>query len=126
MRGVIRRWVKDSWNFWGGYCIITGQPSEVIHHRTGFASIVDDALDELRLPRKPVNWYTAAELEELRTLVLIKHYEAGLGVCLTRAEHNAYHVKYGKRHNTPQQFKAWYEERKRMYEQIPKGKEKAP
>lgn len=111
LRGAIKRWVMDSKRHWGGRCVVTGQPSEVVHHLTNFADLVTDALDELRLPRKPVSWYEANERQDLTLLVLMKHYEAGLGVCLTRALHDEYHARYGKRNNTPDQFNAWYHER---------------
>lgn len=111
LRGAIKRWVKDSRRHGGGRCVVTGQPSEVVHHLTNFADLVYSAMGDLKLHRKPVSRYTDDELQDLTLLVLMKHYEAGLGVCLTRALHDDYHARHGKRGNTPDQFNTWYFER---------------
>lgn len=105
MRGKTRKWREESIRACRGRCILSNKRYEVVHHIHGFNSILNEALDELQLPHyECIYEYDFKDLQRLTKLVVNKHYEYGLGVCLTEDLHNKFHQRYGAGNNTWEQF----------------------
>jgi len=86
-------------------CVITGKKFNAIHHLYSFNKILKETLEELVLPiHKEINDYTSKEMNLIKDIIIKKHNEYPLGVCLCKEIHNLYHKIYGKVDNTPEQF----------------------
>lgn len=88
------------------YCDISGiaQNLEVHHLNTNFASIVEQALQELQLPAYPqIKNYSSDELQQLKDKVKDLHKQVK-GVVLTKTLHTLFHQTYGYENNTEQQY----------------------
>ena len=104
LRSYARSWYKDSLDKFDGKCMITGNPSNTIHHLHGFDLIVREILGALDLDIRNVGDYSENELLSIRTLCLELHYKHGLGVCISDELHRLFHRLYGYGKNTPEQF----------------------
>lgn len=107
LRDQIKQWKFDSFNYYNKTCVITGikNKNNIIHHLYSFNLIVDEVIKELNYPiHNDYNLYSYLELNNITELFIKKHYEYGLGVCLTKEIHNLFHKLYGKGNNTPEQF----------------------
>jgi hypothetical protein len=51
-----------------------------------------------------ISQYTQDELDILSKKCLELHYKYGLGVCMTKPIHKEFHILYGLKNNTPEQY----------------------
>lgn len=100
----VRRWRKESIEFYNGKCVITGDSYDVVHHLYGFNLILNNAFEKLNLPiYENVSDYNKEDLNNLVFLVKEMH-NSMLGVCLRKDVHQLFHKLYGHGNNTPEQF----------------------
>lgn len=124
-KGVIRElsdYLRDSVAHWRSLsfedceykCVVTNEKKDlVIHHLYSYGAILDEAIENLKMPLyKTIDGYSSEELTSLRLEMKSLHKKYGLGVCLTQEEHKKFHKKYGYGDNTPEQFKEFYNLRK--------------
>ena len=105
LREYITIWKKESMKNCNYLCVITGKKFNAIHHLYSFNKILKETLEELVLPiHKKINNYTNEEMNLIKDILIKKHSEYPLGVCLCKKVHNLYHKIYGKVDNTPEQF----------------------
>lgn len=106
LRQKIQPWKFDSFKYYNFRCFLTNRTDElVIHHKYPFSEIVKESLIELDIPIKEnVSEYSDVELEALIEHCLQKHYEHGLGVCLTRDAHELFHAIYSMHNFTENDF----------------------
>jgi len=105
LREFIKDWKKESMENCNYKCVITGEKFDAIHHLYSYNKILKETLHELNIPTHPeISKYTFEEIESIKKLLLIKHYEHPLGVCLCKKIHTLFHQLYGKGDNTPEQF----------------------
>ena len=107
LRNSIKIWKIDSFKFYKNKSDISGikQKNNVIHHLYNFSIIVNETLLYLKLKiNKHVNEYSSIELDELIKTCVDLHYKHGLGVCLTKEEHDEFHRLYNKSNNTLEQY----------------------
>lgn len=102
LRNSIRQWRKDSLKHYNYKCMVTGEPSTVIHHIVSYSKIVAEAFKELNID--PVKM-DDTEYKSICDKVLELHYKYGFGACLSKEVHKAFHDKYGELNNTEEQFK---------------------
>ena len=111
-KGVLKQWKKDSMEFYNYKCVITNARFDDIHHLHSFKSILTETLEYLNLPfYKKINEYTNVQLRDIYEKVKDLHYKYGLGVCLTREQHEAFHWEYGYINNSIEQFSQFYNDR---------------
>lgn len=105
-RGRIDEWRKDSLKFHNYKCMISGSSENlIIHHIYPFHLILKETLKELDLPVKvTISEYTEDELISIKDLMLKKHYDYGIGACLTEELHNQFHSKYSRHYFTEEDF----------------------
>lgn len=121
LRNTIKEWKKDSFKKYNYTCDITKNQkthkrNNVIHHLYNFKNIMDEIVDTLKINIKPnISEYSEIELKEMGELCLKLHYKYGLGVCLTKKEHNLFHKIYGKNNNTKEQYEEFKNERIKFY-----------
>ena len=107
LREKINQWKKDSFKQTNYRCVITGvKGSAVVHHLTGFNTILFETMETLNLPiYQTISEYTPEELKLIENKCLELHYKYGLGVVLSEEVHKEFHSIYGYGDNTPEQFK---------------------
>ena len=107
LREKINQWKKDSFKQTNYKCVITGvKGSVVVHHLTGFNTILFETMETLNLPiYQTISEYTPEELKLIENKCLELHYKYGLGVVLSEEVHKEFHSIYGYGDNTPEQFK---------------------
>lgn len=100
------KWKFDSLKEHNFKCFITNTYGFLdVHHLYGFNFILNETLNELFLPIKPIiGDYTKEELDLIEKRCLELHYEYGLGVPLLSNIHKDFHNIYGYGDNTPKQF----------------------
>lgn len=98
IRNNIEKWVKDSFSFYKGKCVITGETNNLeLHHLYPFNKILRETLKELNLDiLKTIGEYSSNELNNIIELCLKKHYEYGYGIPLKKELHIKFHKNYGK------------------------------
>jgi hypothetical protein len=86
-------------------CYITSKiGTQKIHHLYGFNMIVNDILNELNLVIKECySDYSEVDLKRMEILCKEKHVE-DIGVVLCGEIHNLFHIVYGRKNNTLEQF----------------------
>jgi len=86
-------------------CYITGKiGTQKIHHLYGFNMIINDILNELNLEIKECySDYSEIDLKHMEILCKERHIE-NIGVVLCNEIHNLFHISYGRKNNTPEQF----------------------
>lgn len=105
LRKHIEKWKFDSAKNGNFKSDISGLKFEVIHHvNKNFSDITIEVLNELKLEVKPISEYSKEELKKITELCLEYHYKYGYGVCLTEEEHKLFHIKYGNKNNTIEQY----------------------
>lgn len=106
LRNTINQWKVDSFKQTNYRCVITGfKGFNVVHHLTGFNTILFETMETLNLPiYQMINEYTEEELKLIEDKCLELHYKYGLGVVLCPEIHEEFHSIYGKGNNTPEQF----------------------
>jgi len=107
MKKQIKQWKKDSIKNCNYSCVLCGEGNRFndVHHLYSFYKILDESLLELGFEKKfLVQDYTGDDLFLLTNLLLKKHYEHPLGVCLCRKHHKLFHHYYGLTNFTPVQF----------------------
>jgi len=106
LRDKINQWKIDSLHFFNYQCGITNFTGNLeIHHKYAFNLICKEVLDSLNIDlRENFTLYNENELKMISNLIIIKHYEYGLGIPLLPSIHNLYHKIYGKGYNTPEEF----------------------
>ena len=105
LREYITIWKKDSMANCNYKCVITGKKFNAIHHLYSFNKILKETLEELDLPiHKEINDYTNNEMNLIKEIIIKKHTEYPLGICLCKEVHALYHKIYGRNDNTPEQF----------------------
>lgn len=113
LRDKITPWKVDSMKTCNYKCDITGERFNIVHHLYGFDTLLKETLDECKLEvYENISKYTEDELKMLEVVLLRKHYEQPLGVCLTNEIHNEFHKIYGKGGNTIEQYYKYKEYRK--------------
>lgn len=109
----IKDWKKDSISKCNGKCVITGKPSNIVHHKYGYRKIVLEALSLLKLDvRYSLYDYDDIDIKRIRDKVKELHYKHGLGVCLSKEMHYLYHSEYGTIDVTEEKFQEFYNEQK--------------
>ncbi|GEM_PF-1869970 len=105
MRKTLGDWKHDSMKNCNYKCIVTGNKFDVIHHLYSFNLILKEAIKENNLELKPtIGYYTQSELELLEKTIIKLHNKYPLGVCLSKDIHDLFHLIYGRRKNTSDQF----------------------
>lgn len=106
-RSKMKPWKQKSIKKYNYKCDITGTHDNlVIHHHYNFSDILQEAIKGIDLPiYNEINKYTSEELKKIEKLCLELHYKHGLGICLSKKEHDYFHNIYGVKHNTMQQYK---------------------
>ena len=103
LREFLSDWKKESMVNCHYKCVITGDKFDVIHHLYPYNKILQETLDECRLPVYPlISNYTNEQLELLKYTIIKNHYKHPLGVCLRQDIHNLYHHIYGDDNNLEQ------------------------
>lgn len=113
LRDKINVWKRDSLKEHDYKCYITDSKENlVVHHVYNFSDILQETMEELKLPiLKVVNEYSKDELKLIEGLFLKKHYEYGFGYPLNEKIHNLFHSIYGKsknNHSQLEEFKIKY------------------
>lgn len=85
-------------------CVLTGSKDFVIHHKYGFANIVNETIEEYNIEIKDYKNYTQEELEDILEKFQIVHSRYPLGVCIRKDIHLLYHSIYSKCVNTEDQW----------------------
>ncbi|HEY5588144.1 MAG TPA: hypothetical protein VIK86_04210 [Candidatus Paceibacterota bacterium] len=106
LRGKIQQWRVDSFIKYNSKCDITKNNKECqIHHFHNFSDILIETLETLFLPiYQDISKYKETELKSIEELCLKLHYKYGLGVCLCKEEHKLFHIAYGIKNNTKEQY----------------------
>lgn len=105
LRTHINKWKRDSLEYYGNKCVITGKKTNLVHHLTGFDYIVSKLFEETKLPiYEEISEYSEDELKLLADTCLDLHYQYGYGVPLTEEIHKKFHAIYGYGNNTKEQF----------------------
>ena len=65
-------------------CVLTGSKDFVIHHKYGFANIVNETIEEYNIEIKDYKNYTQEELEDILEKFQIVHSRYPLGVCIRK------------------------------------------
>lgn len=110
LRVVINPWKIDSFAHYNGTCFISKEKLKLeIHHLKNFKDIVLETFEESKIDiRTQIKDYTDEELKILSEICLRKHYEYGLGVCITKKIHQEFHKFYGIVNNTQAQWSEFY------------------
>lgn len=104
---VYRTWRRDSLNFYGDECIITGlNDNIIIHHlNKSFLEIEEQVFEEFGYSKMTiVKDIDKEDLPKMRQRIQQLHYQNGYGVPLTDSLHKEFHSKYGRINNTPDQL----------------------
>ena len=107
LRGKITQWKKDSFKKYNYKCDITNMTSSIliIHHLYNFSNIVQETMDLIQIPiYNEINLYTDIELKLIEDKCLELHYKYGLGVSLSKEEHDLFHSIYTNKNNTKEQY----------------------
>lgn len=105
LRDKLSQWKRDSVKECNYRCVLTDGKFDVIHHLYSFHKILEETINETKLPIHPkVSDYTKEELKTLEDKCLEIHYRYPLGICLTKEVHKKFHSIYGKENNIPEQF----------------------
>lgn len=104
------QWKKESMAACNYKCVITGGSFDHIHHLYAKNSILNDALRNLGVNRDfDINNCDDETKDAILREFLNEQSKHPLGVCLRGDVHMAYHSKYGRGYNTPDEFKEFVE-----------------
>lgn len=105
LRTRIKDWKKQSARSSRYRCVISGAKFGVIHHLTGFNTILEEMFNALDMPiYERVGDYSAEQLALMDSTIMSIHEKYGPGVCITKDIHSIFHNIYGRGNNTPEQF----------------------
>lgn len=106
LRKAIKPWMIDSFINGDSKSIISGiKKNKVVHHLYPFYRIVEESFDLCGIEKKnKLSDYSFDDLFDLKVKCLELHYKHGLGVVLTKEEHDLFHKTYGIKDTTPEQF----------------------
>lgn len=118
LRKCIEPWKNDSYNKYGGKCVVTKREAKHIHHLYSFHKIVNETFIDLNLPKyKDLSKYTKDQLILIKGKLLSLHYYYGLGVPLSVQVHRLMHSFYG--HNVSKgDFKRFCKSYKSLLKEI--------
>lgn len=102
LRSCLDEWKKKSELACNYQCVLTGKNDYEIHHLYSYNKIIEDALATLGLPIK--SDYNYDEIQSIKFEMLKLHDTHPLGVCLSKDIHTLFHILYGKKNNTVEQF----------------------
>lgn len=105
LRHKIVTWKKDCLIQHNFQCDITQEKNAlVVHHLKNFTDIVKEASDNTGIPiLNKVSDYAYGEQEKLSNEVIRLH-TIDLGVPIQRKLHDEFHLRYGKKNNTKEQY----------------------
>jgi hypothetical protein len=105
LKKTIKPWKKESIIDSNYVCILCKERFNDVHHLYNFYTMMMECLSELGLESKSsVKDYSEEELSAIESLLIQKHNEHPLGVCLCRKHHKEFHRIYGLNNNIPEQF----------------------
>lgn len=104
LRGHLQTWKNESMKNCNYKCVLTGSKDFAIHHKYGFANIVNETIEEYNIEIKDYKDYTQEELEDILEKFQIVHNRYPLGVCVRKDIHLLYHSIYSKCVNTEDQW----------------------
>ena len=104
LRGHLQTWKNESMKNCNYQCVLTGSKDFAIHHKYGFANIVNETIEEYNIEIKDYKDYTQEELEDILEKFQIVHSRYPLGVCVRKDIHLLYHSIYSKCVNTEDQW----------------------
>lgn len=105
LRNRISPWMTETRLHYKYRCVITGEPTNTVHHLVGFSYIARQVIDKLGYDYMRRKDYTREEYENISSLLLQKHYEYGLGVLLITPVHRKFHTIYGLKDDMRDEFK---------------------
>lgn len=104
LRGHLQTRKNESMKNCNYQCVLTGSKDFAIHHKYGFANIVNETIEEYNIEIKDYKDYTQEELEDILEKFQIVHSRYPLGVCVRKDIHLLYHSIYSKCVNTEDQW----------------------
>lgn len=105
LRSETKSWQKESMDFCGYHCVVTGGSFNNIHHTVAFRDIVDEAFNNLGLKIKErVNDYSDTDFDLLKKEIHYLHNIYGYGACVCKDVHKLFHDTYGYTMFTPYDF----------------------
>ena len=105
-KNIRKNWNENSINVQNKKCLLTGLEYDCVHHLYGFSNILQETFYNLNIELKhnPKD-YTLNELESLKNECIKLHKKYNLGVCIKTELHERFHMIYGFKNNTKEQFK---------------------
>lgn len=98
-------WRRRAIKKYGGRCVITQEPSTIVHHLFSFCTIIARACYEHGIdPDIDINTCSPDVREAILSAVLREQDKHPDGVCITKDLHTLFHEHYGLINNTPEQF----------------------
>ena len=105
LRSETKDWQKESMEFCGYHCVISGGDFDNIHHTVPFRDIVDEVFENTGIAVKDkVMNYSPDEFSTLRMETHLLHNIYGLGACVQKDIHKLFHDEYGYTKFTPYDF----------------------
>lgn len=106
LRGNIYSWKQKSIDACNNMCVLTGSSDFAIHHLYSFQYILETFVDIYQIQvLDNVNNYNTNELEYIVKIFNEYHDTFPLGVCVDKELHKLFHHYYGKKYNTPEQWR---------------------
>lgn len=116
IRKNIKEWYVKSASLYNNECLISnehGSKNLTVHHIfKNFSNIRDEVLKDYKtisfnailkdIMESNDNYSNI--LQEICNKILIKHYQYGYGVVISKELHKEFHAVYGRHNNTPEQF----------------------
>ncbi|TVY07348.1 hypothetical protein [Paenibacillus cremeus] len=112
-RSRLKDWKEESKKVSNYRCVITGERFDEIHHLTPFSRIIDELIEETMIPvHETMETYNKETIQLIEQKLLELHKKYGLGVCICSDSHDEFHGQYGKETATPEDFYAFYREKR--------------
>jgi hypothetical protein len=107
-RGILYEWKMDSLKAYDYKCALTKlsyKDLQIHHANENFSDIIVETLSLLNLPiYKDMLQYTDEERSNINKCFLELNYKYGLGIPLNKKLHKLFHVIFGVKNNTQEQF----------------------
>ncbi len=98
-------WRRKSIKKWNGRCVISQEPSTVVHHLINFGTIIARACFEHGIdPDIDINTCPQDVRDTIVSAILCEQDKYPMGVCITKDLHALFHKRYGLYNNTIEQF----------------------
>ena len=105
LRSETKDWQKESMEFCGYHCVISGGEFDNVHHTLPFRDIVDEVFENTQIEvREKVMDYSEEEFERLRIETKQLHNYYGYGACIKEEIHKLFHDNYGYTGFNPHDF----------------------